>query len=82
MWTITSMKMLNGLMQCCLLEVNVLLECFSVISASLIITMAFGPVFNSCIFSGDGTFLRTSSKLMSPETPLIGLNSDPERYSN
>ncbi|XP_065906109.1 NAD kinase 2, mitochondrial-like [Dysidea avara] len=28
---------------------------------------------------GDGTFLRTSSKLMSTDTPLVGLNSDPER---
>ena len=28
---------------------------------------------------GDGTYLRASSKIMSPEKPLIGINSDPER---
>lgn len=28
---------------------------------------------------GDGTYLRTSSMILNPNTPLLGINSDPGR---
>ena len=35
-----------------------------------------------CTYSGDGTYLRASSKIVSTDKPLIGVNSDPERWDN